>query len=344
MLAAFLAVGARISGAAEKAIDLADVFRRARPLPALCAAADRAGFPLAGIAVGAREAGPARGDRAVALVSYGSLAGRVIPTQWFLRLTMAAPVGAPASGGDLVLYSTQGDSFAFHSGTKAAIDVDLLGPVGGPTALRAPLPTRRQVQASADFLMLDISRATAAIHRIRAQIKDRPPSERGNFGIASVPFPAAEVEKDRRQLEPYHLTVDDRRSFAGMLPAFAEFLGIVRNTPGLQEILWQVLERPSVFDFIRHLGNENPNFTVDFAESVDSGDLFWAEPARRQPAELMVVTLDFSGKPVLRIGLMAVAPRPPLEVTAGVLAAAAWGPAHPDRVVVVRVLSAGTAP
>jgi hypothetical protein len=296
------------------------------------------------IALGEPGAVPARGDRAVALVSYGSLAERVIPTQWFIRLSMAAPGGGPAGGGDLILYSTQGDAFAFHSGTKATIDVDLLGPAGGPNALRAAGPTRRRVQASPDFLMLEVSRATAAIHRIRAQIKDRPASERGNFGIASAPFPAAEVERDRRQLEPYHLTVDDRRSFAGMVPAFAEFLGIVRNTPGLQEILWQVLERPSVFDLIRHLGNENPDFTVDNAEAVDSEDLFGPDPARRQPAQLMVVTLDFSGKPVLRIGLLAVAPRPPLEVTAGVLAAAAWGPSHPERVVVVRVVSAGTGP
>jgi len=345
LAAALLALGARVAGAEEKGVDLAEVFRRARPAPALRAAADRAGFPMAGVAVGAPDAVPAPGDRAVALVSYGSLAEPVIPTQWFLRFTMAAPGGAPTSGGrDLILYSTQGDSFAFHSGTKAAIDVDLLGPAGGPTALRAPAPTRRRVQASPDFLMLDVSRATAAIHRIRAQIKDRPPSERGNFGIASAPFPAAEVERDRRQLEPYHLTVDDRRSFAGMLPAFAEFLGIVQGTPGLQDILWQVLERPSVFDFIRHVGNANPNFTIDYAEPVDSGDLFWSDPGRRQPAQLLVVTLALFGKPVLRVGLLAVAPRPPLEVTAGVLAAAAWGPAHPDRVVVVRVVSAGTGP
>jgi len=315
--------------------NLAQLFARAQPLPALVSAARAGGFALTGVDRG-RDGPPARGDQAVALVSYAAAPGTE-PVQWLLRLTLDQPGDPAAKGQDVTFYSTVGDRFVFHSAAKAAIDLDLLGPTGAGAVPAAP---RRQVRASAGYLMLDISRGAAAIHRIRVQIKDRPPAERGNFGIASVPFPAAQVEKDRRQLEPYHLDEGDRRSFAGMMPALAEFLNLVRDTPGLQEILWKVFEGPSLLDMIRKVGNPNASFTIDYADAVDTGDLFWPAAAERPPAQLMRVTFQIFGKPALRIALMAVAPRPPLEVTAGVVAAAAWGPSHPERTVAVRVVSA----
>jgi hypothetical protein len=298
--------------------------------PAMKAAAEAAKLPIEGIKLRPAAARPAAGDQVVALVSLVSAGD---PTkQWLLRVQMAEAAG-PASGSrDVTLYTSVGDAFVFHSAATAAMDLDIIGPVvaGQPYGAH-----RHRVAASPDFLGLDLDRAGGTMQRL---------GKVGQIGASGQPFPAAAVAAARGNLEQLGLSEADRRSFAGSLPALTEFFNLVRGTAGLEAILLQVIEKPSVLDVMHHGIHPDFNFEFTYAQSIRLQDLSGASPSEPRPGHLIIVDLQFYGKSVLTVALVVTAPQAPLEATAGIVGLVAWGPKHPERAVVVRTLATRFAP
>jgi hypothetical protein len=305
--------------------------------------ATRLGYPLSNLQVGGSDAKPEPGDQVTALVSLSSLDGKLSPTQWIIQLrreSLAAPAAsALARGFDFAMYTNVGDTFVFHSAVTA-MEMETLGPIGAETKPDSrPEMRRSRIRVDSDFLSLDLNRTARVLIGIQQQAEKIGPSGNFNLDVRGRPFPPNEWDANRRSLAALQLTPDDRRSFAGSIPALMQFLDIVRRTPDLQGILLQVLDKPSVIDVIRHGGHENMNFNfIGAGRSSHGQELFWKSATDRELSAL-IFNLEIFGKPVLTTILYVTPPRPPLEVSAGIVGIIALSPTNPNKVIVVKVLS-----
>jgi hypothetical protein len=123
-----------------------------------------------------------------------------------------------------------------------------------------------------------------------------------------------------------------------------QFLDIVRNTPGLQDILYQVMDKPSLIDVFRSGASSSIDFNfLGGGALADGQDIFWPDTQHEDFSGMWFELVVFK-KPVLILALNMVTPRPPLLATAGIVGIVACKP-HPDqsdKFVVVRVLSSAT--
>lgn len=318
---------------AERTVDVQELLRDAVMAPAAREAALHAGIPTSGIPLEAGRSG--LDGSAVALVSLTSLDGQGAPRQWVVRMALsqsARGTGVPGSR-DVTRYTSVGDTFVYHSADTAAMDLDILAPTEVPAAIH------NRASVSPDFLVLDLLRAAEVVRRIH-EVAATIPGVPYGFESRLEPFSEDEAAANRRRLAPFKLGVDERRSFTGSILALAEFFQVIQSTPGLDRILLQVIETPGVMDVLRHGGQPGLGFKAIYANKVDTGDLFWKGGEPRAPTDVLAINAILFGRPVLTIALVVTAPAPPLDVTAGVLGAVAWGPDHPDKVITVRLLAA----
>jgi len=322
--------------AETKSVQLLDLLRALKAAPNTQAIATRQGYALNDIQIGAADAKAQPGDQVTALVSLLSFDGSTRPTQWIIRLQLAAKPRADSpqsSTTDLTEYTNTGESITFHSDVSE-MDLETLGPIPAAASPDLRLDAKRQrISVNTDFLCLDLARTA----RIIATIKQ--PTARGGLSVRSRPFPASEVAAGRDYAAVKKLTPDDVRSFAGSAPAIDQFLNIVRSTPGLQTILFQVLDKPSIIDVFRHGASSALNINFIGGGTSDGRDMFWTDGKSTDFCSLLF-NLEVFGKPALSVVLYVAPPMPPLQVSAGVVGIVALSPSRANKVVVVRVLSA----
>jgi hypothetical protein len=321
------------AAAADPTVDVQKLLQEAVMASAARQAAVRAGFPMSGIPLEAAASG--LGGKAVALVSLTNIDGQGAPMQWIVRMTLSPSARGPgaSSSRDITRYTSVGDTFVYHSSDTAAMDLDILAPSEVPAAIH------NRASVSPDFLVLDLLRAAEVVRRIH-EVAATIPNVPYGFESRLEPFSDAEAAANRRRLAPYRLSVEERRSFTGSILALTEFFQVIQATPGLDRILLEVIEKPGVMDVLRHGGQPGLGFKAVYALQVDTGDLFWKEGEPRTPTDLFAINAIIFGRPVLTIALVVAAPAPPLDVTAGILGAVAWGPDHPDKAITVRLLAA----
>jgi hypothetical protein len=318
-------------------VQILDILSSASVAPNMRAIAGREGFPMSGIQFGpaGETAGP--GDTVSALVVLSSFDGRLKPRQWMIRLRLAS-MGSAGTSRDLTFHTNVGDTFLFHSATTA-MDLETMGPVQADSSAQARVERRRtRIAVNTDFLTLDLNRTASVLFRLKQQ-EQKSPGLKYLLSAGPSPYPAGDWEADRQKLAGLGVTEDDRRSFTGSLPALMQFLDIARSTPGLQEILLEVLDKPSVIDVFRHAGRADLNFNFIGGGPSVGRENFWKDASDRAFGG-MAFELTVFGRPALNVALFLTPPRPPLEVSAGILAVIAWSPSKPDKVVVIRVLSA----
>ncbi len=119
--------------------------------------------------------------------------------------------------------------------------------------------------------------------------------------------------------------------------ALGQFLALIRKSPLLQSLLWQVVDPPSVFSVLGHLGAEVTQRHF-FAEAhsgpvVQLGDA--SAPTWSVPVELYV-----NGTAALRSHVVVTDPSAPLALGAGIVAVTACHPTKPNRTFTMRLLAA----
>ena len=325
--------------AETKSFDMLDLLRALKIAPNTEAIATRQGYVLHGIQNGTADAKPQAGDTVTALVELGSFFGKRPRSQWIIRLQLAAKTPAESPAGqpsDVVLYTNTGEKFTFHS-ELSGMKLETLGPIKADAKPDQPLPVKhREIFAATDFLSLNLYRTTLVVRRLN----DSNHNPGLSLAASPRPFPADEVNMQRPRAETLNLTSDDLRSFSGSAPALSQFLRIVRLTPDLQDILFQVLDKPSLIDVFRHGADSSLNFNFRLGHGAMGGqEIFWPDAKHGDFGGLMF-DLEVFKKPVLRVMLFVTNPRPPLMVSAGIVGIVAFSPSKPDRFVAVRVLSA----
>ena len=311
------------------------------PCPALLAAAQTNGIPLEGIAPPTPGGSLLPGDSVTALIALFEKGAR--QTQWLLHLQAVAPDAKEQSAKPsppMVMYTTTGQKLEFAS-SPAFVTLHALGPFIEPGARRKSPKTLDQSAHFAlnqDFLGLGLDKATTVILRLN-DVKQ--PGMKGFFSVAGKSFSDAEVRAGRKLADTLKLTDDEQRALAGLGPALMSYFSIVQQTSGLEEILFKILDLPSLWSVLRH-GGVKTFFRVD-SKNVMLGDAAGWGLSTNAPLYHLPLILELNDQPALNITLAVTLPQPPLLACAGVVGMIAAKPGDKERHLAVRIVSASCA-
>ncbi len=337
MALAVLAVGASGLLRAEGALPPLPEFEFHAPPPVLISAEAEAGLVLEGIALPTERAGGLRpGDRITALVT---LAKGSALTQWLIEVS-----GAELNEKEkqlpplrtLTLFTNTGTE-VFLGRTRAALKVRVLGPYERDSAKNAKEEQGR-IMVNADYLGLGLDRGCESVISVNAaKIKD-PTLPPFAWTARMKAFSADEAAAGRKLAAPLGLTPERERALVGANPALHEFFNLISRTPGLQDILKEVIDVPW-WTIIKRGGDAPvgimPQFR--FAEEI-SAEAFHLGGGRK--AYALPFQLSIGGKPALVGKLAVTSARPPLMPCAGIVGVSAWAPDGKGPRVMLQVLSA----
>lgn len=123
--------------------------------------------------------------------------------------------------------------------------------------------------------------------------------------------------------------------------ALANMLAVIRKSKVLFDVLWTVIDKPSVFSVIFNLG-----VSVSVLEDFTKAQRLAPVTIDDQEFEVyeLPVELQLNGLPALRSKVLLTEPKSPLNLSAGILGIDAFQPSDPAVRVSIRVLAARRAP
>lgn len=274
------------------------------------------------------------GDRAVAVVTLEDDSKSM---QWVILLKVvptSAEVAQRLEGAKpLILHTTTGLQLEYPVDFRV-FQLTTVGPF--EPDVPEPKKLRRRTAAAtvnADNLLLGFDQACAAMPKLREARKNFPKEEAISLSTSTNRYPDTVTKKGRELADRMGLTLAEERALAATVPAFLGFFRIAETTPGLQEILRQVLDVPLWSILTR--GGANPNFTMDAARVVRLSD----SPAGL-PRHLMPMDLQINGNLALHLNFVVVAPHSPYACTGGILEVRAQHPKNPNKRAFIQLLCA----
>ena len=306
------------------------------PFPSLVAAAQANHIPLEGIDPRTKSDTLEPGDSVTALMTQSLKGERT--RQWLIYLKVVAPTASEQAAkppDPMVLYTSFGNKLQFES-APAYVAMRVLGPfveAGGRKKPPKVEDKSTRFSVNKGFLGLGLDRGAAVDYRIH-HVKDV--TLHGSFQMSGSPFNADQIARGRKLVEAYHITPDEERAWAGSIPALLSYFEILQETPGLSDVVFKVVELPSIWSLLRHGGI---SAGIDFrSERI--------EPARSavcpvsSPAYFLPMGLAINNRPALEVTLLVTEPEPPLLACGGIVGLVAENPKEPHTYVALRVISA----
>jgi hypothetical protein len=277
------------------------------------------------------------GDSITGLITMFEKGGR--RTQWLVYLEVVAPdtkESPQKPPPPMVLYSSFGGTQTCVSVPAFAV-VRTLGPFvesakrGKPG--KAPEKTAR-FTLNKGFLGLGLHQAAAAFRSLEQG------SIRGTWTVRHKPFSEAEVAKGRELAARLRITPDQERALIGAIPALLSYFEVVQNTPGLSDILYEVVDLPSAWSLVRNTGIKSVG--LRFEKGVgESSAASWQLPESSLIYHFPMV-LELNEQPALNLRFVVTSPNPPLLACAGVIGMLAEHPVNNEKYLTLRILSART--
>lgn len=309
----------------------------AAPLPGVVAYAAKRSLPLAGVERDATRATALPGDEVIALITLFK-AGAT--DQWLGRFRVVEPDAGEraAKDAEIVLHSTTGAKHVFTSAVSV-IEMQLAGPFHeralAADATGAVTEQRSRLRVRSDYLALGLEHWYADV-----LLRNEVPQPRFlPNDYSTAPFSAKQIAETAAIARDVGFTPAADRGAAGGGLALGEFFSVAQHTPGLREIMAEVVERPSLWSFLR-VSRVGVAFhwadRVKVVSRFDASAWGWREVTVYRGASL----LRLNGRVAARVALFVTAPQPPLETCAGIVAFTVESPDRPDRRVEMRVLAA----
>lgn len=185
--------------------------------------------------------------------------------------------------------------------------------------------------------ILDGRSLTLGFDSVGATLTKVSSSHDSRYGFRSTPFPANEALEERKRLEAAGVTTDDERAFIGGTGGLMEFFRIAGNTPGVRDVLRQLLDL-SWKDYLR-----NPNINIDFMMPVEDVSSDWWGLPPGMPCRTLTFQILLNGVPKIVCRVAATRPVRPLQTVAGIVGIAAGRVDGSGPHVMVRLLGASPA-
>lgn len=140
---------------------------------------------------------------------------------------------------------------------------------------------------------------------------------------------AVELHAGTARLEPEELS-----PVVAGVRSLQTLLALIEDDPQLSPLLWRVVEKPSLWSVIAHLGIE-PSITLGAAVEAEAPVPHAPQPALRTP-----LLLALNGATALRCSIVSVPPRAPFSAGAGIVGLVAERPDASRARFELRVLAA----
>ena len=273
------------------------------------------------------------GDSFTGLVALREKGGK--RTEWLLYVEGSAPEPKEAAekpSKPFIVYTALGSKLEFVP-SPAWVNLRTLGPYAassGDKPLKAK-DQRDRFSVDQASLSLGMERGTAALMRLK------PEELRRIFNFRDKPFPEAEVRTNRAAVSQQTLNAEDERALVGSIPALLSYIQIVQHTRGLEEILFQMIERPSLWSILRHGFKVSLTFLPETVRVADPAS--WGMPAGT-PVYYFPMNVVLNERLVLLLTLVVTTPRPPLLACGGVVGLLAEKPTDPENYLTLRVVQA----
>lgn len=277
------------------------------------------------------------------MVGLVSLVEAKATRQWLLIVTtveMTAEEEAMKPPPPQTYYTSSGVTARFES-RRQALALRLVGPFFGDArdVKKAPPDNRSRSLVKADFLALGLHRTAQAFGRMKSGANSLT-----DYGISDGPYSAERIASTSLKVRALGMTAEEEQALAGFPPALMSFFDIMQKTPGLRDIVFEMLNKMSLFgSVVSRGGRVDPGFSST-TEGLEALDLSSWSPKLTGGYRLPVL-VTLNGKPALTCFLTVTAPEPPLLVSAGVLelAAAPPGPT-PAKRLYIRVVATRRGP
>ena len=308
------------------------------PCPALVAAAQARDIPLDEIEPSGEPGRFKPGDSCTGLVTLYEKGGR--KTQWLFHLTALA--GAPKetgrnTPGPLVLYSGRSNRLEYTA-APARVQLRTLGPyVESGTSRDRAKPKDESVSFSLNKGFLGIGLDLAAATICRAEQTNAGDLD-GAFWFSPDPPNSGVVAKARKTAETLQLSSDEERALGGVVPALFSYGDIIEHTKGLQDIMLKVVEKPSIWSVVGHLG-VRVNLILDSKDFGHEDLASWGWNGS-PPAYQFPMFMQINGRLALTVTLVVTSPRPPLLACGGIVGMLAEKPGDNSTYVTWRIISA----
>jgi hypothetical protein len=332
LIAGAMLFGGRLWGA-EAGPDFAKL-APITPCPALVKVAQTNRIPLEKIDPPSEPGRLEAGDSFTALVTLCEKGGH--RTQWLLYLEALAGQPKEAAEGKpprkFVLYSGRGNKLEYTS-TRAKVRLRTIGPFAAAGGSAGKLQDHSDSFAlEKDFLALGLEQASAKIYQ-----KEQTKAE-GHFWFGSNLPNAAQVDEGKKLAEALKLTDADERALGALIPAMLSYFEVVEHTEGLEDILLRVVEKPSLWSVVRHMG-VSVDLELDSKHFAPADLTSWGLPAS-QAAYYFPITLELNHRLALTVTFVVTNPRPPLLACGGVVGMLAERPGDKQTYLTMRVISA----
>jgi hypothetical protein len=288
------------------------------------------GIPISGIDRLSPSDTLRAGDSVTALVTLAEKSGK--KSQWFLYTQVSAPPGN--SNGVMVIHNTFGNKFEFPS-FPTPVTLRTIGPfveVDGKSKAAKLHDDKASFKLDKGYLSLGLDSAAAAIARNEGS------KQHGTFASGTRPFPADQIKKSKESAVEWAVTPAEERALGGSYPALLSYFDVVQHTEGLENILMQVLDRPSLFSLARNLGIRSVGFSWKQARKSSVPPSAWGM-ADEAPIYEIPMVLMLNDHPSLEFIMIVTAPRPPLLTSAGIIGVIAQKPGKKEPELTIRIIS-----
>jgi len=305
-------------------------------LPALVATAAREQIALSPIAASLPREHLQEGDRLSAVVTMHEPKAR--PTQWLLALVVepAKTNKAGTSTNPVVWYSSFGTKLVVNT-VRTPVRVRTFGPFSAPRAAdkrKATQPQDKLARFDLDegFLGLGLHHTAAALYAMKGV------DAHAKIGIGQTPFSDAAIEATRKSVAAVHFTPEQDRALLGSVPALMSYVSVIQQSPGLSDILWKIVDAPSLWSVLWHGGVRGFDLAYLREETGLADPKMWSLPAA--PFYRLPLQVKINHQPALKVTMLVTAPHPPLLPCAGVVGLLAEKPDERDTYLTVRIVSA----
>lgn len=198
-------------------------------------------------------------------------------------------------------FTTTGHDLAYER-HPVGIAIRSVGPIRGADA-RDLKDQWSGAIVSQEFLLLGFDSVATTMRKLAQQPF--------NFGAGSNPFPA-DVGNGPKAV-PANFTLEDERAFVGGTMALAEFLQVASQTPGVRDVLRELLDL-SWRDYLH-----SPNIGINFDTAVSDDSPEWWGVPRDATCRILTFRLSLNGQPKLLCRAVVTRPSGPLATVAGIV-------------------------
>ena len=301
----------------------------------LCAAAKANAIPVDGIMPATSTNQLVPGDSLTALITLHQKNGH--RTEWLVYFQVAAMTNNPKAQTNKpeVLYNSTGDRYEF-SNSPVMFGIRSIGPYTDYDSFWGK-PVAKDNDASASvngaFLGPGLERGAAVIKRLYAAH-----GTNFNFWISDQRPSPKEIEKNKKLATALNITPEEKLALASWPPALISYFTAVGETPDLDGIMWKVVNLPSMWSMVRHVG-----VTAQIGMDFDKVGPLTLPAGWKLPGGSNVFTLpifvELNQQPALNAALFVTAPRPAFLACGGIVGFVAWNPVGEENYVTLRVIS-----